>query len=68
MKVKFRQNWFGPNGQRYRRDVVHTVNDEWKSRLPKSAQIIEEEVAPAPEPKAEPAPEPESKAKPDIKL
>lgn len=76
MKVKFRQNWFGPNGSRFRRDGVYDVPDEWKARLPKSVTVIEE--APVVEPEPEPTPEPEvvavedekplTKVKADIKL
>lgn len=47
MKVHLRQNWFGPDGKRYRKGVVE-MDDGLEKFLPKSAEVQPE---PAPEPK-----------------
>ena len=49
-KVNFRQNWFAPDGTRFRKGI-REVKAEWLTRLPSSAKIVEEPVieeAPAP--------------------
>ena len=73
MKVVFNNNWFSPNGTRYRKDRSYVVPDDWKDKLPKSAEIIEDdEPAEAIEPDLVEPPKPKRKpkakenAKPDL--
>jgi hypothetical protein len=69
MKVKLKQNWFGPDGKRYRKGEVE-MPDSFEKLLPKSASIVEEE-APEPKPKAKKAEageNPDAEKKPAVNL
>lgn len=41
MLVKFKRTYFGPDGYRYRKGVILTVPDAFKTHLPKGAEVIE---------------------------
>ena len=66
MKVYFNNGWFSPRGTRYRKERSYTIPDEWKDKLPSSAEILEDdEPADAIEPELLEPPKP--KRKPRVK-
>ncbi len=50
MKVKLRQVWFSPEGGRLRPHKVHEIPDEWRNKLPRTAEVVEPPRAPLPQP------------------
>lgn len=45
MLVRFKRNWFGPNGVRYKtRDGLAEIADDLRDQLPKDAEVIETSV------------------------
>ena len=43
MKVRFKNNWFGPDGTLYRASrSPHSLPNDWKEKLPKSAEVLDE--------------------------
>lgn len=64
MLVRFKRNWFGPDGVRYKtRDGLHEIADGLRDQLPKDAEVVETKVKELP-PKAL-APQPGFGAIPD---
>lgn len=45
MLVRFKRNWFGPNGVHYKtRDGLAEVPDEFKDKLPSDAEIVNQDL------------------------
>jgi len=49
MRVTFKNLFFGPDGNRYKKDIEHELPDDWKNRLPKGAKVREDAPESAPE-------------------